>query len=140
MDLSETFKAGGFSATACASLGEARAVIARQNYSLFVLDVLLPDGDGINLLRELKSAPATAGVPVILLSIEAEVRDRVRGLETGADDYIGKPYDPTHVLARARQLVGDIPRLAAQAEPTLLLIDDSATFRNEFKAVLEERG
>jgi len=104
-----------------------------------VLDVQLPDGDGVDLLRDLKSTPATAAAPVILLSIEAQVRDRVRGLETGAEDYIGKPYDPTHVLARARQLIGETMSPAGQ-KATLLLIDDSATFRNEFKEMLEGNG
>src|SRR5258708_31356597 len=51
-------------------------------------------------------SPATAATPVILLSAEAEVHERVRGLKTGADDYVGKPYDAAHVVARARQLVG----------------------------------
>ena len=140
MDLSEAFTAGGFSVVACSELAAARAALAEQGFSVVILDVLLPDGDGVDLLRELKSAPATAGTPVILLSIEAEVHDRVRGLETGADDYIGKPYDPTHVLARARQLIGETPRASSQAPPTWLLVDDSATFRNEFKDVLEAHG
>lgn len=140
MDLTEAFTAGGFAVMACSNLAEARAALAGRSYSLIVLDVLLPDGDGVDLLREFKSAPATARVPVILLSIEAEVRDRVRGLETGADDYIGKPYDPTHVLARARELVGEAAPPPFPAAPTLLVIDDSATFRNEFKLVLEEHG
>ena len=140
MDLTEAFTAGGFTALACSTLAEARAALATRSFSLVILDVLLPDGDGVDLLREIKSAPATARVPVILLSVEAEVSDRVRGLETGADDYIGKPYDSTHVLARARQLAEEAAPPAAQGAPTLLLIDDSATFREEFKVVLEGNG
>ena len=69
-----------------------------------VLDVLLPDGDGLDLLRAIRSAPATADLPVLMLSTEAEVRDRIRGLQRGADDYVGKPYDRAHVVSRARAL------------------------------------
>jgi len=59
--------------------------------------------DGIEFLREIQTAPSTVGTPVLLLSSEAEVRDRVRGLNTGAEDYVGKPYDQSYVVARARR-------------------------------------
>ena len=140
MDLSETFESAGFDVTACETRAASREALMGHDFDLIVLDVLLPDGDGIDLLRDLKSRPATAGVPVILLSTEAEVRDRVRGLKTGADDYVGKPYDSAHVLARAYQLLGAGKRTSAHPAPSLLLVDDSATFRNGFKAVLESRG
>jgi DNA-binding response OmpR family regulator len=141
MDLQESFDAGGFATTACEVLASARNALAHHTFSLVVLDVMLPDGDGIELLREIKSTPATAATPVILLSAEAEVHERVRGLKTGADDYVGKPYDAAHVVARARQLVGGLKDPQnAQPGRSLLLIDDSATFRNEFKSVLENAG
>jgi two-component system, NtrC family, sensor kinase len=141
MDLQETFEAGGFVTTACEALASARDALNRQTFSLIVLDVMLPDGDGIEWLREIKSTPGTAATPVILLSTEGEVRERVRGLKTGADDYVGKPYDAAHVVARARQLVGNLENPGdAQPRRSLLLIDDSATFRNEFKSVLENAG
>jgi DNA-binding response OmpR family regulator len=141
MDLQEAFAAGGFATTACEVLATARNALAQQTFSLVVLDVMLPDGDGIELLREIKSSPATAATPVILLSTEGEVHERVRGLKTGADDYVGKPYDAAQVVARARQLVG-APEHHGEAQPgrSLLLIDDSATFRNEFQSVLESAG
>ncbi len=140
MDLREAFASIGFEASACESLAAARRALNEQAFALVVLDVLLPDGDGVALLREIKSAPILAGIPVILLSTEAEVRDRVRGFRTGADEYVGKPYDPANLLARARQLIG--PREPQGVEPRtrLLLIDDSATFCREFKEVLENAG
>jgi two-component system, NtrC family, sensor kinase len=141
MDLQEAFEAGGFATTACEVLANARSALAQQTFSLVVLDVMLPDGDGIDLLREIKGTPGTAATPVILLSTEAEVRERVRGLKTGADDYVGKPYDAAHVVGRARQLVGNLtPDDGAQAGRSVLLIDDSATFRNAFQSVLENAG
>lgn len=140
MDLSETFESAGYQVTACDTLQGARSALARGGFSLVILDILLPDGDGLGLLREIKQTPNQTGPAVILLSTEAEVRDRVRGLEIGADDYIGKPYDSTHVLARARQLTSAGEPVDAGTAPTLLLIDDSATFRGEFTEVLEGRG
>jgi DNA-binding response OmpR family regulator len=139
MDLHDTFAGAGFAATACETLETARAVLANQSFSLVVLDVLLPDGDGIDLLREIKGLPPPA-VPVMLLSSEAEVRDRVRGLQTGADDYVGKPYDRGYILARARQLAGAGGRAAGRSAIRILLIDDSPTFRHQFQSLLEAAG
>ena len=85
MDLCEVFEAAGFRTTPCETLEAARAALAQEVFSLVVLDVLLPDGDGVDFLREIKGMPQPV-TPVILLSSEAEVRDRVRGLKTGADD------------------------------------------------------
>ena len=75
----------------------------------------------------------------MLLSTEAEVRDRVRGLTTGADEYVGKPYDPGYVVARARELVRRSAAPATQRRETVLVIDDSITFREALKTALEER-
>jgi DNA-binding response OmpR family regulator len=139
MDLRDTFASAGLAATTCETLAAARAALAEHPFSLVILDVLLPDGDGIDLLREIKGMPAPA-IPVMLLSTEAEVRDRVRGIATGADDYVGKPYDGGYVLARARQLIGAGQHTPMHPLPSILLIDDSPTFREEFKRVLEAAG
>ena len=139
MDLRQTFESAEFDVTVCETLAAARAGIARLALSLVVLDVLLPDGDGIDLLREIKSTLCPA-LPVMLLSTEAEVSDRVPGLNTGADDYVGKPYEAAHVLARARELIGAAADLPKPPAPRLLLIDDSATSRQQFKSILETAG
>ena len=138
MDLKETFESAGFAVRPAETLAAARAALTERAFALVILDILLPDGDGIDLLREIKSGPSAA-TPVILLSTEAEVRDRVRGLKTGAEDYVGKPYDRSYVLARSRRLMrsGEPPK---SLNPRLLLIDDSATFREKFKSLLEEKG
>src|SRR5262245_58171427 len=100
MDLGAAFEEAGFLPPLCASLAEARAAIGKVSFPLVVLDILLPDGDGVDFLKEIKSNPATASVAVLLLSTEVEVRDRVRGLTTGADGYVGKPYDTPTLIAR----------------------------------------
>jgi PAS domain S-box-containing protein len=138
MDLGEALEASGLEAVLCATLADARTRLARDEFALVILDVLLPDGDGLELLREIKAAPATAALPVILLSSEAEVADRIRGLRTGADEYVGKPYDAIYLAARARALVqGGAPK---PEHPTILVIDDSATFREAMKGSLESAG
>lgn len=139
MDLRQMFESAEFDVTLCETLAAARAALTRQMPSLVVLDVLLPDGDGIDLLREIKAALAPA-LPVMLLSTEAEVGDRVRGLKTGADDYVGKPYDATYVLARTRELIGAAAYRPKPLAPRLLLIDDSATARQQFQSILETAG
>ncbi len=141
MDLSEAFENAGFAVTPCSTLKEARAAMVGSGFALAVLDVLLPDGDGVEFLQELKANPQTAAVPVMLLSTEAQARDRVHGLSTGADEYIGKPYDSGYVVARARELIRlRQPHPSAEDRATILVIDDSATFRNEMQEALEAAG
>src|SRR6202035_5992424 len=91
MDLAEILGAAGLSTVACATGDEARKALAKDQFSLVILDVLLPDADGIELLKEIRETPSASATAVMLLSTEAEIRHRIRGLATGADDYIGKP-------------------------------------------------
>ena len=140
MDLIEAFEAAGFEAIGCDGVRPAAEALRAGTFSLAVLDVLLPDGDGIELLHAIKAAPATASTPVMLLSTEAEVQSRVRGLQTGADEYIGKPYDVAYVVARARELAHTDAPSTAGAAPTVLVIDDSATVRAELREALSGAG
>jgi two-component system NtrC family sensor kinase len=105
MDLAEAFEAAGIRPLLCSSIREAREAFTAHVIDVVILDVLLPDGDGVEFLREIRAAPATCTLPVLLLSSEADVRDRVRGLWTGANDYVGKPYDAGYVVARAQDVV-----------------------------------
>jgi two-component system NtrC family sensor kinase len=140
MDLLEILEAAGLQAQACATVVSARQALAQDRFALVILDILLPDGDGIELLKEIRAMPSAADTAVMLLSTESEVRDRIRGLTTGADEYVGKPYDPVYLVARARELVGDTDASAASARQTILLIDDSVTFREALKEVLDGAG
>jgi DNA-binding response OmpR family regulator len=139
MDLAEAFAAAGFQPVPCATAAEARRAVARQRVAIVILDVVLPDADGIDFFRELRTSTSAAGVPVLLLSTEAEVRDRIRGLASGADEYVGKPYDRNYVIARAKELVrrqsGSPP-----AKTMVLVVDDSSTFRGHLAAALEAQG
>jgi two-component system NtrC family sensor kinase len=140
MDLLGAFEASGIPAFGCATLAEARSLLAREKVALVILDVLLPDGDGVDLLREIRATPATAHTCVLMLSTEADVRDRIRGLTTGANEYVGKPYDVTYVVGRARELVQLARPVIAAQRTTVLVIDDSATFRNVLADVLAGAG
>jgi two-component system NtrC family sensor kinase len=141
MDLGEAFELTGFATMLCSTMAAARSALSTGSFSLIILDVLLPDGDGVDLLRELRQTPATAGTLIMLLSSEAEVSDRTRGLKTGADEYIGKPYDQSYVVARALELLRKRePGSTAARSTTVLIIDDSPTFREELKSVLESSG
>jgi two-component system, NtrC family, sensor kinase len=138
MSLLELLNGADLESIGCASLAEARRALAEQTFALVILDVLLPDGDGIELLREIRAMPCGGKVAVMMLSSETEIRDRVRGLTTGADEYVGKPYDPTYLAGRARELVGRGSDQSSHSQETILLIDDSVTFRNELKSALEQ--
>jgi DNA-binding response OmpR family regulator len=140
MDLADAFEQNGFEVTACADAATAQQALGHRSFDLVVLDVSLSDGDGVELLREIRSAPRSAAVPTILLSNEAEVRDRMRGLTTGADAYVAKPYEPADLIARARALVERGAAGQATAPPRILIIDDSATFREELKQALLSAG
>jgi DNA-binding response OmpR family regulator len=139
MDLKEALEEAGIAVTLSATAAAAREALAHAAFDLVILDVMLPDGDGLELLAELKSARPTAGVPVMLLSSEDEVRDRVKGLATGADEYLGKPYNRVQVVSRARALWRK-GRSREREKRLVLVVDDSPTFREKIAAVLEEGG
>lgn len=86
-------------------IGDARRQLERNLPALLILDVGLPDGNGLDLCRELRAAPATATLPVLMLSAHGEEIDRVLGLELGADDYVTKPFSPRELLARVRGML-----------------------------------
>ena len=88
-----------------ASLGEARERLQRSVYDAVVLDLMLPDGDGLDLTRELRSDARTRRLPLLVLTARGEPLDRVLGLELGADDYLSKPFEPRELLARLRSLL-----------------------------------
>jgi two-component system, NtrC family, sensor kinase len=139
MDLAEAFEIAGFHSLPCATAAEARAALAREPVSVAILDVLLPDGDGVELLKEIRANASTFKAPVLMLSTEAEVKDRIRGLQTGADDYVGKPYDTGYVVARAKELLRS-QQTPSNERPTILIVDDSPTFRDELRRALGRAG
>lgn len=85
-----------------ANCADARAALATATFDAVVLDIMLPDGSGLDVLAEMRDRGDAT--PVILLSALDERPDRIRGLDTGADDYLGKPFDLDELAARLRAI------------------------------------
>ena len=100
--LSYNFEAEGFRVAQAGNGEEALILVDEIAPDVIVLDWMLPSVSGIEVCRRLKSRPETRGVPIIMLSARSEEVDRVRGLETGADDYVIKPYSLVELMARVR--------------------------------------
>lgn len=95
----------GFRVT-CVETGEDALDMARSKPpDLVILDLMLPDTDGLNICRLLKADPRTRHVPIVMLTAKGEEADIVAGLELGADDYITKPFSPRVLLARIRAVL-----------------------------------
>ena len=103
--LSDYLTAAGFEVQAVGSLAAGRAILAAETFDLLVLDLMLPDGDGLDFCRDLRAEPATRRLPVLMLSARGEPMDRILGLELGADDYLPKPFEPRELQARIKALL-----------------------------------
>jgi len=95
----------GFSVREAISGADALARAAEQLPVLIVLDVVLPDLNGLQVCRRLRAVPATRAVPIIMLTARGDEVDRIVGLELGADDYVTKPFSPTELVARIRAVL-----------------------------------
>jgi two-component system, OmpR family, response regulator RegX3 len=100
--LVESLVREGFDSEVAASVSAAREALAREMPDLVLLDVMLPDGDGRDLAKEIRR---TSDVPIIMLTARGEEIDRVVGLEIGADDYVVKPFSFRELLARIKAIL-----------------------------------
>lgn len=112
----------GWSVTHCLLLREARGMLALQAFDVHILDVGLPDGNGLDLCRELRQA---GDARVLMLSARGEEMDRVLGLELGADDYVAKPFSPRELVARVRALLRRAVQIAAPMQPSAFTHDEA---------------
>jgi two-component system phosphate regulon response regulator PhoB len=108
-----TLARAGFELVEAADGAAARERLAAGGIELVLLDWMLPGESGLDLLAQIKRDPATARLPVIMLTARAESGDKVAGLESGADDYITKPFSPAELTARIRAVL----RRAGEALP-----------------------
>jgi len=95
----------GFSAELLANGRDALAAIGSRPPDVLILDLMLPQVDGLEICRVVRSTASTAAIPIIMLTARAEESDRIVGLEIGADDYLGKPFSSNELVARVRALV-----------------------------------
>jgi DNA-binding response OmpR family regulator len=93
---------GGYRVSLAGNLAEARERLTEAEPNLIVLDIMLPDGSGLDFLEELRR---DTDIPVLLLTALAEPDDTVKGLRAGGDDYLSKPYDNAELLARIESLL-----------------------------------
>lgn len=100
--LSYNLESEGFDVQTADNGEDALALIAEAAPDLILLDWMMPLVSGIEVCRRLKARPETRGIPIIMLSARSEEVDKVRGLETGADDYVIKPYSVVELMARLR--------------------------------------
>ncbi|HRO13774.1 MAG TPA: phosphate regulon transcriptional regulator PhoB [Paracoccus sp. (in: a-proteobacteria)] len=100
--LKYNLEAEGFAVVTADNGDDALLLVAEEEPDLVVLDWMLPRLSGIEVCRQVKSAARTRQIPVIMLSARSEEGDKVRGLETGADDYMVKPYSVAELMARLR--------------------------------------
>ena len=92
----------GFLISTAENAEKAKKIIEIFNFNLIILDVMMPGQSGYDLTKELKESK---NIPIILLTAKGEVENRIHGLEIGADDYLGKPFDPKELLLRVKNVI-----------------------------------
>jgi two-component system alkaline phosphatase synthesis response regulator PhoP len=113
----------GFEVAASPTGPHGLATIRRRKPAAVILDLMLPDLDGYEICRRVRSDPATAPVPIIMLTAKGDETARVVGLELGADDYVTKPFSPKELLARLRALL-------RRAAPPIAPAEQRMTYRD----------
>ena len=103
--VSYNLKKEGFKVVTASNGEDALEKIRKDGYNLIILDLMLPGIQGVELCRMLRSNPRTETIPIIMLTAKGEVTDRIRGLETGADDYMTKPFSPKELVARVNAVL-----------------------------------
>jgi two-component system, OmpR family, phosphate regulon response regulator PhoB len=113
--LAYNLERAGFAVEQAYDADEARTMIAEQTPDLVLLDWMLPYMSGLELCRQLRRQRATANLPIVMLTARVDERDRLHGLDTGADDYITKPFSVDELIARVRAVLRRIrPAFAAE--------------------------
>jgi two-component system alkaline phosphatase synthesis response regulator PhoP len=114
-----TLNSQGMEAEGFSKPSEFWAAVSRQTPELVLLDIMLPEEDGLQVLRRLRSSAAVKKVPVIMITAKGTEYDRVVGLDEGADDYISKPFGMMELLARIRAVLRRAQREGGEKEYTL---------------------
>jgi two-component system OmpR family response regulator len=100
--LARYLRTRGFDVSVARETREAEKVLGQQRIDLIVLDLMMPGEDGLTFCRRIRGE---RGIPIVMLTALADVADRIVGLETGADDYVPKPFDPRELLARIQAVL-----------------------------------
>ena len=113
-------KDGVISVETAADGDKGMELIHNNEYDLILLDVMLPDESGYDIVRKLRKRPATQDIPIIMVTAKTTEMDMIKGLDGGADDYIKKPFSIMELITRVKALL----RRTAKEEPKLLKLDD----------------
>ena len=95
----------GYKVISAASIEQAKTFIKSDTFSLFLLDLMLPDGSGLDLCKKLKGNSETESVPIIILTAKDDEIDKIVGLELGADDYVTKPFSVRELILRIKSVL-----------------------------------
>lgn len=120
--LSDWLAQEGFEVSACHDVQTAQLYLTKQQPDIVTLDVMLPDGNGLTLLKTLRSNYPS--LPVLMLSARGEPLDRILGLELGADDYLAKPCDPRELTARLRAILRRHQSSENDSHKTIMTVGD----------------
>jgi phosphate regulon transcriptional regulator PhoB len=128
--VSYNLKKEGFQVATAPDGGVALEKARKKNFDLIILDLMLPGIQGIELCRILRNDPKTERVPIIMLTAKGDEADRIRGLETGADDYMAKPFSPRELVARVKAVLRRSGEQAAVGKTITLgdLVINTETF------------
>jgi two-component system phosphate regulon response regulator OmpR len=136
--LARYIESQGFRVALAANCAELRERLATSQIDLIVLDVMLPDGSGLEVCRDLRAERSR--IPIILLTALKEDVDRIVGLEIGADDYLGKPFNPRELIARVRAVLRRGVETLAQAAEAKLYRFEGFTADPQTRRVIDAEG
>jgi DNA-binding response OmpR family regulator len=115
--LQELLQREGFAVTTAGTVAEALGEVNRNGYDLVLLDIVLPDGDGLGACKRIRERHS---MPIVILSTKRQLEDRVAGLDTGADDYIVKPFEPLEMVARVKAQLRRAQALSRDGDEKIL--------------------
>ena len=114
--LSMNLQRAGFEVLRASNGREALELARKEEPDLLVLDLMMPELDGLEVARQIKQSGATASIPILMLTARADEVDRIVGLELGADDYVTKPFSPREIVLRVQAILRRMETVPAAAE------------------------
>ncbi len=112
--VSYNLKKEGFKISTASTGEDGLEKIRKGSFDLLILDLMLPDIQGVEVCRKIRSNPKTEALPIIMLTAKTDTADKVRGLDIGADDYMTKPFSPKELIARVHALLRRSERTSAK--------------------------